>query len=78
MRTTATDVPQIENRDLHAAEPSSTVRVPITTQFFLGDGKQPKETHRLVCDSYLYFEHPRSYLNYNGIAVKTITLTPAR
>ena len=76
MRTTATDVPQIENRDLHAAEPSWTVRVPITTQFFLGD-KQPKETHRFI-STVTIVEHPRSYLNYNGIAVKTITLTPAR
>ena len=76
MRTTATDVPQIEKRDLLAAEPSWTVRVPITTQFFLGT-KDPKETHRFIA-TVTIVEHPRSYLNYNGIAVKSILLTPAR
>ncbi|WP_180190175.1 DotI/IcmL family type IV secretion protein [Acinetobacter sp. YH01009] len=76
MRTTATDVPQIENRDLVSAEPNWTVRVPITTQFFLGT-KEPKETHRFIA-TVTIVEHPRSYLNYNGIAVKSILLTPAR
>lgn len=76
MRTTATDVPQIEYRDLVAAEPSWTVSVPITTQFFLGT-KDPKETHRFIA-TVTIVEYPRSHKNYNGIAVKSILLTPAR
>lgn len=74
MRTTSSDVPQIESRDLATGE--WVVRVPITTQFFMG-GKEPKDTFRFIA-SVVVVQHPRSHLNYNGIAVKRVSLMPVR